>query len=113
MAVGNLVMWSCLWRADLHPTGERNTLVGWRCSHSFERVPVVTLSVVDLADEQVPFRVGCEAVRVEELPRVVSRVAANALDDLQCLTIENPDCLVGAVHGVEESLRLVRRCGEG
>lgn len=45
--------------------------------HAFERVPVVALPVVDFADKEVPFRVGREAVDMEELPRVVPRVPAN------------------------------------
>jgi hypothetical protein len=57
----------------------------------------------------VPFRVGGEAVCVEELPGAVSSVSANARDDLHRLAIQYSDCLVRAIHDVGEFLVFVLR----
>src|SRR5262245_5910297 len=53
--------------------------------HAFERVLVVAHAVVHFAQEQVSFRVGGDAVDVEELAGVVPRVAADRSQQLQRL----------------------------
>src|SRR5262249_6200947 len=74
----------------------------------FELIPVVPLSVVDFADEEISLRVSRSAVRVEELTGVVSGMPSNRREDIQRLAVEDTDGFVGAVDDVEESLLFVR-----
>src|SRR5205814_3902366 len=67
-------------------------------SDLLEGVAVITLPVVDLADEEVAFRVDGEAVRVEEFACVVPGVAAEGAYLAERPTIEDSNRLVGTVE---------------
>src|SRR5258706_3950403 len=84
------------------------SLPSGRAPHALIRVPVVPHAVVHFADEEIPLRVGREAVRMKELARVVTGVAPDIPDDLHRLTIDDANRLVRAVKHVEEALFLVR-----
>ena len=96
-------------RLHLHVMIGRQQLRRARRFHPFERVAVVAHAVVHFADEEVPLRIDGEAVRVEELARVVAGVAADVLDKLHRFAVVDANRLVRAVHHVEEALLLVRR----
>ncbi len=68
-----------------------------RASHPHEAVPIIPLSLVHLTYEYVAPRIGREAMGVEELPRIVSGVAAHLVNDLQRLSVQDMDPLVGAI----------------
>src|SRR4030095_26264 len=65
------------------------TALPWGWPHALERVLVVALSVIDLADEQVSLRVGGGAMSMKELSCVVAGVTSDVGDDLERLAIRS------------------------
>ena len=65
-----------------------------------EAIPVVPLSVVYFADKQVALGIGCEAVCVEEFSSIVTGMTSDLVDDLEGLSIQDVNQLVGTVDDV-------------